>query len=85
MTWVHKDCDRPLKVGEKQIEHVQLLNERLLEEEEMRKKAEKQLETQRVELEGAHAERATTQTEVTGLKVAFSNYWKDALMEVSRL
>ena len=51
----------------------------------MRKKAEEQLETKGVELEGARAELTTAQTEVAQLKVAFSKYQEDALMEVSRL
>ena len=85
MTWVHEDCDRPLRVRERQIEHARLLKERLQEEEKMGKKAEKQLETQGAELEGAHVELAAAQTEVTGLKAAFSKYREDALIEVSRL
>ena len=51
----------------------------------MRKKVEEQLETKGAKLEGAHAVLTATQTEVAQLKEAFSKYWKDALMEVSRL
>ena len=66
--------------GERQIEYSHLLKERLYEEEEMRKKAEEQLETK-----GAHAELMTAQTELAKLKEAFSTYQEDALMMVSRL
>ena len=62
MTWVHEDCDGPLRVGERQIEHARLLKERLLEEERMRKKAEEQLETQRAKLEGACDELVAAKT-----------------------
>ena len=51
----------------------------------MRKKVEEQLETKGAELEGAHAELTTSQTELAQLKEAFSKYREDALMEVSRL
>ena len=85
MTWAHEDCDRPLRIRERKIKHAHLLKERLQEEEGMRKKAKEQLETQGAELEGARTELAAAQIEVTSLKVAFSNYWEDALMEVSRL
>ena len=51
----------------------------------MRKRVEEQLETKGTELERAHAVLTAAQTEVAQLKEAFSKYWKDALMEVSRL
>ena len=51
----------------------------------MRKKVEEQLETKGAELEGAHAELTTSKTELAQLKVAFSKYQEDALIEVFRL
>ena len=51
----------------------------------MRKKAEEQLETKEVELEGARAKLTAAQTEVAQLKEAFSKYREDASLEVSRL
>ena len=37
MTWTYKDCNRPLKVTERQATYVLHLKERLLEEEAKRK------------------------------------------------
>ena len=54
-------------------------------EEEIRKKAEEQLETKGAELEGARAELTAAQTEVAQLKEAFSKYREDASIEVSWL
>ena len=85
MTWAHKDYDRPLRVGDRGIEHAHLLKERLLEEEGMRKKVVEQLETQGAELKGAGAELTTAQTEMAHLKATFPKYWEDTLMEVSHL
>ena len=68
MTWVHEDCDRPLKVAERRTEHARHLKEKLLEEEGKRKKVEDELETQGAKLEGAHAELAPAQAEVAHLK-----------------
>ena len=75
----------PLRVGERRLEFGHLMKENLQVEEEKRKKAEEQLETEGVELEGARAELMATQAEVAQLKEAFSKYQEDALIEVSRL
>ena len=85
MTWAHQDCDRQLRVGERQIEYGHLLKKMLQEEEGMRKKVEEQLEAQGAELEEAYVELMIAQTEMAQLKEAFSKYRGDALMEVSRL
>ena len=61
------------------------LRKRLYEEEEMRKKAEEQLETKGAKLERARAELMTAQTELAQLKETFAKHLEDALIEVSRL
>ena len=61
MTWAHEDCDRPLRIGVRRIEHPRLLKKRLQEEEEMRKKDKEQLETQGAELEGDRADLTAAQ------------------------
>ena len=64
MAWALEDCSRPLRIGERRIEYGHLIKEKLQVEEEMRKKAEEQLETKGAELEGARAELAAAQTQV---------------------
>ena len=45
--------------------------------------AEEQAETHGAELEGARAKLRSVQAELAELKEASSNYWEDALMEIS--
>ena len=80
-----EDYDRPLRVRKRRLEFGCLMKENLQEEEEMRKKANEQLEIKGVKLEGARAELTAARAEVAQLKEAFSKYQKDALMEVSQL
>ena len=61
------------------------MKENLQAEEEMRKKAEEQLQTKAIGLKGACAELMVAQVEVAQLKEEFSKYREDALMEVSWL
>ena len=77
----------PLKIGEKQEHYDRVMKENLQAEaeEEKRKKAKEQLETQGAELEGARAELMGTQAELAKLKEEFSKHREDALMEVSQL
>ena len=61
------------------------MKENLEADEEIRKKAEEQLETQGAELEGARAEAKAAQAKLAQLKEAFSKHREDALMKVSQL
>ena len=79
MTWADEDCDRPLKVSEKQAKFTKHLKERVLEEEGRRKEVEAQLDTKGAKLEGAQANLAATRSEVARLEA------EDTLMEVSCL
>ena len=45
MTWAYEDCDKTLKVMERQAEYALHLKERLLDEEWKRKMVERKLET----------------------------------------
>ena len=83
MAWALEDCDRLLRITERQIEYGHLLKERLQEEQEIRKKAKKQLETKGAELEGARSKLMIAQTELAHLKETFLKYQEDVLMEVS--
>ena len=53
MAWELQDCYWTLKLGEKQKDFGCIMKENLKADEKLRKKAKEQLETQRVELEGA--------------------------------
>ena len=59
------------------------MKEKLQAEEQLKKKAEEHVETQRAELEGACAELWAVLTELAELKEASSKYREDALIEVS--
>ena len=61
------------------------MKKKLQAEEQLRKKAEEQVETQGAELEGACAELRAVQAELPKLKEASSKYREDALMKVSQL
>ena len=61
------------------------MKENLKGEEELRKKAKEQLETQGAELERARAELRAAQAELAQLKETSSKCREDALMEISRL
>ena len=45
MAWALQDCDRTLKLGENRKDFGRVMKENLKAEEELRKKAEEQLET----------------------------------------
>ena len=85
MAWALQDCDRTLKLGESQTDFGRVMKEKLRAEEQLREKAEKQLETQMAELEGARAKLKVVQAELAELKGTSSKYWEDALMEIYRL
>ena len=70
--WLRKDFSRRMK-------------EKLWEEKELRQKAEDEVETRGVELEGARAELKTAQAELAELKESSSKYREDAVMEISQL
>ena len=61
------------------------MKEELQADEQLRKKAEEQVETQGAELEGACAELRAVQAELAKLKEASSTYREDALIENSQL
>ena len=85
MAWVLQDCDRVLKLGEKQKNFGRIMKENLKAEDELRKKAEEQLETWEAELAGARAEIRATHAKLAQLKETFSKFWEDAFIEISRL
>ena len=85
MAWALEDCDQPLRIGDKREHYGRVMKENLQAEEEKRKKAEKQLETQGAELEGARVELKAAQAELARLKETFSKHREDALMQVFRL
>ena len=85
MAWALQDCDRTLRLEEKRKNFDRALKENLKVEEELRKKAEEQLETQGAELEGACAKLKAAQAELAQLKETSSKCREDALMEISRL
>ena len=85
MAWPLQDCDQILKLGETRKDFGCVMKEKLQAEEQLREKAEEQLETRGAELEGARAELKTVQAELAELKEMSSKYQEDALMEISRL
>ena len=74
MAWTLQDCDMILKLGETRKEFGRAMKEKLQLEEQLRKKAEEQVETQGVELEGARVELRTVQAELAELKEVSSKY-----------
>ena len=85
MAWALEDCDWILKPGERQKDFCCVMKKNFQAEEERRKEAERKLETQGVELEGAHAELKAAQAELAQLKETSSRFQEDTLMEISRL
>ena len=80
-----QDCDLILKLRETRKDFSRIMKEKLQVEEQLREKAEEQLETQGAELEGARTKLKTVQAELAELKETSSKYQEDALMEISRL
>ena len=64
MAWALQDCDRVLKLEESQKEFGRAMKEKLQAEEQLRKKAEEQVETQAAELEGVCDELRAVQAEL---------------------
>ena len=74
MAWALQDRDRVLKLGELRKKFGRAMTEKLQAEEQLRKKAEEQTETQGAELEGACADLREVQAELAELKEASSKY-----------
>ena len=85
MAWALQDYDWTLKLEESRKDFGRAMKENLREEEQLRKEAMEQAETQGAELEGARTKLRSVQAKLAELKEASSKYQDDTLMEISQL